>query len=276
LASLAARVQSRNSRLFARFFAGLAALFALGAPLVQAGRMKIAVCIPRYGDTKGDFTISLARMLVHTLSAELSFPSGPIRLQIEIFSASSSDLPANRAQLLKRAIAWQARYLLWLDADHVFPPGSLLRLLTHRLPVVGCNYPRRVEPVGPVAVRVNPAGEMEHVWTTEELAKSGTVEEVALTGLGFCLMDMQILHQVKAHVEKGVGWDHWDPFERKRLPGTTALMGEDASFFQELRDAGVKIFVDHGLSWHVGHIGERVLTNADAERGKEAWLNRGA
>ena len=233
--------------------------------------MKIALCFPRYGDVKGEFTVSLARMIVHSLSQ--AGAAGP--LQIEIFSVSSSDLPESRNRLLKRAIEWQARYLLWLDSDHVFPPDALLRLLARRLPVVGCNYPRRVEPTGPVAVRIGADGRMEHVWTTEELAKQGAVEEVAHVGLGLCLMDMAVLHQVKAHVDaNGPGWAHWNPFDRKLLPGTTARMGEDASFFQELRDAGVKIHVDHGLSWQVGHVGERVLTNADAEAQREAWLNR--
>ena len=47
---------------------------------------------------------------------------------------------------------------------------------------------------------------MEHVWTTEALAKAVAVEEVCHVGLALCLMDMNVLHQVKAHVEKGVGW----------------------------------------------------------------------
>jgi len=233
--------------------------------------MKIAICIPRYGDTKGEFTISLARMLVHSLAAP--GPDGA-PLQIEIFSLSSSDLPASRTELLKRAIFWQARYLLWLDADHVFPPDALLRLLARKLPVVGCNQPRRSLPTGPVAVRLNAAGEMEHVYTTEALAKADAVEEVWHVGLAFCLIDMNVLHQVKDHVEKGVGWDQWSPFDRKLLPGTNARMGEDVSFFRELTDAGIKVHVDHGLSWEVGHIAERVITNADAEAQKAAWLAR--
>ena len=232
--------------------------------------MKIAICIPRYGDTKGAFTISLARMIAHSMAADL-----PVRLEIEIFSVASSDLPANRSWLLKQAIAWQARYLLWLDDDHVFPPGALLRLLSHRLAVVGLNQARRTVPTGPVTMRFGADGAMEHVWTTEALAREGKVEEVAHVGLAFTLMDMAILHQVKAHVDKGVGWDRWNPFDRRLVPGTNARMGEDASFMAELRDAGVRIHVDHGLSWHVGHIGERIFTNADAERDKEAWLARG-
>lgn len=237
-----------------------------------AATMKIAICIPRYGDTKGDFTISLARMLVHTLSVQVGSPGGPVKFQIEIFTATSSDLPANRTELLRRAIEWQARYLLWLDTDHVFPPDALLRLLKHGLPVVGCNYARRSEPTGPTATRVDANGKLEHVWTTAEKAKSGQLEEVAVLGLGLCLVDLLVLHDVKAQVEKGVGWAHWSPFDRKLLPGTNSRMGEDASFFAELRDAGVKIWVDHGLSWQVGHLAERIVTNADAEAAREAWL----
>jgi hypothetical protein len=234
--------------------------------------MKIAICIPRYGDTKGQFTISLSRLIIHTMSARFPGPSGPAQPQMEVFSVSSSDLPKNRELLLKEAIGWQADHLFWLDADHVFPPGSLLRLLGHGLPVVGCNQPRRVAPTGPVAVKINAAGEREHVWTTRALAEQGVVEEVAHVGLAFCLMDMRILHQVKAHVDRGVGWDQWSPFDRRLLEGTNARMGEDVSFFEGLREAGVKAYVDHALSWHVGHIGERVFTNADTEADKEAWL----
>ena len=233
--------------------------------------MKVAICIPRFGDTKGDFTISLARMIALSLSAHA--PGGE-RLAIEIFSIASTDLSQNRTQLLKRAIEWQARYLLWMDADHVFPPDTLFRLLRHRLPVVGCNQPRRSDPTGPVAVKLDDAGGMEHVWTTEELARAEAVEEVSHVGLALCLMDMSVLHAVKAHVEKGVGWAQWAPVDRKPVPGTTALMGEDVSFMRELTDAGVKVYVDHGLSWQVGHIHEKVLTNADTVAQKDAWLNR--
>ena len=82
--------------------------------------MKVAICIPRHGDTRGDFTISLARMIAFSLSRP---GPGGVPLEIEIFSVSSSDLPASRTRLLQQAIEWQARYLLWLDSDHVFPPA---------------------------------------------------------------------------------------------------------------------------------------------------------
>jgi hypothetical protein len=230
--------------------------------------MKIAICIPRYGDAKGEFTISLARMIAHSLRV----PVDGRQLEIEIFCISSSNLPRGRTELLKCAMEWRARYLLWLDTDHVFPPDALLRLLRRQVDVAGCNYPRRTEPTGPVAVRIGADGAHEHVWTTAALAQADALEEVAHVGLGLCLMDMNLFHRVKAHVDKGPGWDQWEPFDRKLLPGTALRMGEDASFFHELREAGVAVHLDHGLSWEVGHIHERILTNADAEAQREAWL----
>jgi hypothetical protein len=228
--------------------------------------VKVAILIPRYGDMKGEFGISLARMLVHTLKAEP-------RLDIEVFSVSSSDLPLSRTRLLQKAMEWQARFALWLDTDHLFPPQSLLRLLSHRLPVVGLNQARRTEPTGPVTMRFNAAGDMEHVWTTEDLAREGKVEEVAHVGLAFTLVDMLVFHTVQAHL--GDRWATWEPFDRRLLPGTRARMGEDASFMAELREAGVAIHVDHALSWAVAHIGERLFTNADTVADREKWLSRG-
>ena len=238
--------------------------------------MKIALCLPCHGDTKADFTASLARLLVQTMTASVGSPAGPVKFELEFFTARSSDLPANRSALLKRAMAWGARYLLWLDADHVFPPDALLRLLQRGLPVVGCNYPRRTWPTGPVASRYDEAGELEQLWTTKAKAEADVVEEVALVGLGFCLIDMQVFGQVKAHVDAGIGWAAWEPFECRLSPDTGSRMGEDASFFGELRAAGVKVYVDHALSWQIGHIAERVLTNADAEAERDAWLARHA
>lgn len=232
--------------------------------------MKVAICIPRHGDTKGEFTISLARMIAFSAAAD--GPDGE-RLTIEIFSIASTDLPGNRTRLLEQAILWQADYLLWLDDDHIFPPDTLLRLLRHRLPVVGCNQPRRSYPTGPVAVKLNAVGELEHVWTTQDLAETGAVEPVIHVGLALCLIDMTILPQLRAHIENGVGWAHWAPFARKPIPGSTELMGEDVSFMRELADAGIGVHVDHGLSWQVGHIHEQVLTNADTVAQKQAWLN---
>ncbi len=54
----------------------------------------------------------------------------------------ASMLPTLRNVLVEDALDWGANYLLWVDADHVFPPECLLRLddrqdrsSLHKLPV---------------------------------------------------------------------------------------------------------------------------------------------
>jgi hypothetical protein len=44
----------------------------------------------------------------------------------------------------------------------------------------------------------------------------------------------------------------------------TEIVGEDVFFFRRLHEAGVSVHVDHALSWSIGHVHQRVLSNADA------------
>ena len=114
--------------------------------------LKVALCIPVYGMCHARFTQSLANMIVHSLAAELSDPAGEaVKLELETFMVSCSMLTESRHRLVAEALAWEADFMLWLDADHVFPPDTLMWLLAHNLPAVGANYPRRFTPTAPTA-----------------------------------------------------------------------------------------------------------------------------
>src|SRR6476620_5262395 len=154
--------------------------------------MKIAICIPCHGQTQAKFTQALASMLIFTLGAKIEMGGELIHPEIEIFMVSSSLLPESRNRLVAEAINWEADYMLWMDADHVFPADALLRLLGRNKLVVVCNYARRFSPTAPTASRYATSDEMELVWTTQELADADTVEEVAHFGLGLCLIDMRV------------------------------------------------------------------------------------
>jgi hypothetical protein len=43
----------------------------------------------------------------------------------------------------------------------------------------------------------------------------------------------------------------------------TRIIGEDVFFFRQVRDAGIAVHVDQALSWNIGHVAQRELTNAD-------------
>jgi hypothetical protein len=198
--------------------------------------MKVAVCIPCHGDPKLAFMVSLGQLLLHTVKA-----------QIGLIAGSSATLPGIRQSLVKAAITGGADYILWLDADHTFPPDALARLLSHDLDVVGANYAKRLMPEQPTA-SLGPG-----LWfaTTRELAEKGALTEVDAMGLGLCLMKTSVFSKIEKPY-----------FLNEPSEDGENFVGEDYYLFRKLGAAGVKIFVDHQLSWSVGHISQTILTNA--------------
>jgi hypothetical protein len=224
--------------------------------------MKIALAVPCHGDTKSKFTQCLAEMLVHTMAARFEVDGEIVQPEIQTFIVSCSLLTESRNRLVAEAIHWEADYMLWMDADHVFPRDALVRLLSHNLPVVGCNYARRLNPTSPTACVEND-GKIELVWSPRE-----GVDEVAHLGLGLCLFDMRVFGAMDQHYDG----NFWPLFVIEPSANGISSIGEDVFFFKKVREAGVKVHCDHALSWDVGHISEQILTAAHCEIDKPKWL----
>ncbi len=221
------------------------------------GRMKIAICTPHYADVAAQYAQCLGKMLMHTVQSPINYNGAPTVPEIEIFMRRSSVLPRCRNTLVQDAVQWGANYLLWADADHWFPDYSLLRLLSLNLPVVGVNYPRRAYPTWPTAVSLD--GQL--VWTTEELAAKAEVVEVSHLGLGLCLIDMNVIHALRRREREG---KPVPLFALEMVGEGLQVVAEDVFFFKAVREAGYPIHLDHGLSWHIGHVHDRLVTTADA------------
>lgn len=225
--------------------------------------MRIAICTPHYGDVTAPYARCLSKMLLTTARASITFNDVQTVPELEIFMRKSSVLPRCRNTLAKDARDWGANYLLWVDADHSFPDSALLRLLSLNLPVVGVNYPRRAEPTWPTAVSLDG----KFVWTTPELAERGDIEQVRHLGLGFCLVDMNVVHALAAQ--------GGPLFSLEMVGDGLQVVAEDVFFFRRVAAAGFNIYLDHALSWHMGHQFDRLVTNADALSQREAF-ERGA
>lgn len=217
--------------------------------------LKVAVCIPCYGDPKYLFMTSLVEMTKQTRSD----------VELEFFFARGSGIARNRNLLFAKAIEWQPDQILCLDADHTFPPDTLKRLLAHDAMVVGCNYARRGDDGDALAWRYASDGTTkESVFTTRELASAGAVEPVEGIGMGAMLVSYAAIEKLLAWVIDDGNRAFW-PLFREEISDSNEILGEDYYFFRKLRTAGVEILLDHRLSWDVGHIGERVLFPADTE-----------
>lgn len=229
--------------------------------------MKVAILIPCYGDTKAKFTNCLAALISHTLTANLQDENGDrIPVQIETFMVSGSMLVENRHNLIFEAMRWGADFALCLDADHTFPHDTFCRLWSHALPIVGCNYPRRFTPTWPTA-----SNEDGILYTTREKAEAGMVEACSSMGFGVLLINMAVFDVLQDHADKEWDGNFLPLFEMSGRGDKGGMVGEDVFFFRKLAKAGVMPFVDHGLSAHVGHLHEIILTNAHAEAQQGAY-----
>jgi hypothetical protein len=229
--------------------------------------MKIAICTPYYADVTAEYAECLARMMLYTGRATFVYNGEPVVPEIELFLYRSTVLQRCRNTLAKAAADWGANYLLWIDADHWFPPDALLRLLSHNRPVVGVNCPRRMEPTGPTAVSLD--GNL--IWTTEELAREEKLEQVAHPGLGLCLVDMNVIKTLRA---PGPDGKPIPLFAMEMLGEGLQVIAEDVFFFRRVNAAGFSVWVDHALSWQIGHVYTKLLTNADAEAQRAAFEAR--
>lgn len=241
--------------------------------------IRLAICIPVYGMTCAKFTLSLANAIDHFHKSTIVDNDGnAVERSIDVQMVSCSMLTESRHRLVGEALAWGATHLLWLDADHVFPADTIVRLLSHNVDVVGANYPRRVTPTAPTACKLV-ADDKENdsknlIYTTQEKAEAGEMEEAAHVGFGVCLMNMHVLDLLQVEADKTDG-NFMPLFEMRASEGKHGMIGEDVFFFKKVREAGGHVFVDHALSWEVGHISEIILTNAHAVSQQDRWIEHG-
>lgn len=241
--------------------------------------VKFAICIPCYGDPKMQFTFSLTKMIMHFLQANFQDGEGnQIQPELEVFMISTSMLTESRHRLVSEALFWNADYMLFLDADHVFPEDALARLWAQNLPVVGVNYPRRCTPTAPTAaIDSSDDDSVKHqLYTTREKAEAGLVEECAHMGFGMCLINMKVFDVLQAKAEETGDGNFLPLFQFTPTPDKIGMIGEDVFFFRKLREAGIVAHIDHKLSWEVGHIFDTILTNAHAVAQYDAYIEHKA
>ena len=211
----------------------------------------VAICVPALDYVKTTFAHNLAL----TMSAYMT-RFGKTQKFAHLLIGRDALIARSRERLTLDALAEEdVTHILWLDSDMSFPSDIIERLMAHDVPVVGANCSHRRGLAKPTAWRVDDKNEVtERVYTERD---SGGLERV--TGMGSAVL------MVKREVYEGIKqpWHH-TPWIGD--PADTQMLGEDAFFFYQLREAGVPVYIDHDLSWEVGHIGEYEYTMQDTLR----------
>jgi hypothetical protein len=199
-------------------------------------RPKIAIALVSHDNVPVRFAYDLANMVMVT-SAYM--PEGTA-LGVQLISGTY--VHSARQEMLESLIGEGVTHILWVDTDMTFPPDSLIRLLEHNVPVVGINYSQRGLPPDYVAIKkVGLPGEK-----LATLPESTGLEEVDAMGMGLMLTRIDGLRNLPAKP--------W--FAHEWLEDKKQWLGEDVYFCGKLREAGVKLLVDHDLSKECGHLGQ--------------------
>lgn len=203
---------------------------------------KIAIALVSHEMVPIKFAYDLARMTMYTAA---NMPDG-VELGLNLLSGTY--VHTARQDMIEQLIQAGVTHILWIDTDMEFPEDSLIRLLMHKKSVVGINYAVRGLPPRYVALK-KVATDTEsgfHLATTPE---STGLEEVEGLGFGLVLTRIDALNKLP--------FDKGEPFFNfEWLPTKRQWVGEDVFFWNLLRKAGVKLYVDHDLSKECGHIGQ--------------------
>ena len=199
---------------------------------------KILIATPMLGTVNANFLTSMM-----ALQGE-----GHTQYAVEIGSL----VYMARNRLAAKAVDGGFDYILWLDSDMIFP-SNVIKALMHDarqgLEYVSGLYFRRRLPTEPVICK-------DVVWERGEdgVIKHGaepymdyprdSIFEIAGSGLGFCLMKVDIVKEVA----KQFMMPPFDP-----MPA----LGEDFSFCWRLKKLGVPMYCDSSVK--CGHAGEVIF-----------------
>ena len=198
----------------------------------------VCLGIPSGATWAAQFATSLWGMTIDSL---MQLTPGYSHIDLALQNTRGSTLWTQRSKIMQDAVTRGCTHLLFVDSDQTFPPATLRRLLAHKKPVVAANVAVKQIPAFPTArKRPHNGGPPAPIFTTLE---SKGLEEVWRVGTGIMLIDLSIVQELPQPWFK-VSWGDDDD-----------QYGEDWWFCSLVEKAGIPIYIDHDLSWEVGHIG---------------------
>jgi len=158
--------------------------------------------------------------------------------------ACNGPIDGLRNHIVSQAKMMGASHLIMMDLDQTYPIDAITKLLSHKLPVVGCLVHRRYPPFDPLLYK----GEI-NTYKLVNGWEDGEVIEIDATGTGCLMFDMRIFHDLPGP---------WFKFRPNPDPDREGTIGEDFGFCSDLRENGYKIHVDTSIK--CGHLSTMEIT----------------
>lgn len=170
--------------------------------------------------------------------AHLSYVSS-MHCDLSVIVAEGSTASC-RNRLVLGAMEAEASHILFVDADNVFPPNGLVRLLQRDKDIVGATYSRRAPPYIVLGGWEQPI---------DGLAKAKSMPA------GFLLIKTEVFGKIEPP------WfaDTFD-WSRRSPENVVGLVSDDVYFGHKAEAAGISSYVDLDVTAEMGHIGEIIAT----------------
>lgn len=166
----------------------------------------------------------------------------------QFITADNGPIDTLRNDLVSKALSIGVTHLLMCDVDQVYiDPKTIIKLLAHRLPIVGARVHRRYPPFDPIILRITDSG-----YQPIDDYEPGALVECDATGTGCIMYDMEVFKKLP---------EPWFRFQKD--PETGMAIGEDVGLCQDLKAIGYKIFVD--TSVEIGHLSTMIIGKATHE-----------
>lgn len=224
-------------------------------------KRKAFIAIPSYG---GQIEIAGMRSLMfdvmHLVQAGW---------EMQIFEElGHADVYSLRAQLCMHFLDTDATDLVMIDNDLSWEAGSLVRLLSHEVDVVGGSYPKRKDPI----TFMFRSAEFEKTGILRGHAQTGMIPVDGLPG-GFMRIQRHVIEKlhdkhrdelevIDPHSPQGKTVRIFDPYFYD-APDGRHVLSEDYAFCQRWRDMDGMIWMDskiamahHGAKAFYGQIGQ--------------------
>jgi hypothetical protein len=163
--------------------------------------------------------------------------------------ADNGPISGLRNEIVKKALAEGCTRLIMMDVDQVYHPDTIMRLLSHNLPIVGALVHRRYPPFDSLMLKTVEIDDKFNGYESIDDWQEGELVEVDATGGGCLMFDMDIFKKLP------YPWFRDD----KQAPGLPNI-GEDIAFCQDLKEAGYRIFVDTSVP--AGHLATMIINTA--------------
>ena len=209
----------------------------------QGSPVGLAILVPSMDSWDADFCLSLLQLQRYLLYKPVCDD-----FDFMIINERGSLIANQRENMVLEALKNETvTHILWLDSDMSFPPNLFHRLLSHDLPIVGCNYVKRTIPSFP-----NSRSTKGKVISTPKEARG--LEEADSAGFGAVLLKREVVERTPRP------W--FDTVWLDKGEGKFEMMGEDVFFFRKARKVGgYPLFIDHSISQKIGHVGTYTYEN---------------